>query len=418
MCKYIIIGGNKIEGQLSIQGAKNAVLPLIAATVLNSNINIIHNIPEISDVKIMIKILESLGCIVKRENKTLIVDSSRLHNYEIPEVYVKEMRSSIVFLGAMLSRFGKVKVSYPGGCEIGSRPIDLHLRALRQMGAVIEEKHGFIVCETVNLKGCEIQLDFPSVGATENIMLAAVRSSGTTVIRNAAREPEVIELGNYINAMGGKISGAGSATIFIQGVEKLHDIEYIIIPDRIVTGTYLIAAAITGGEIILKNVIPEHLQSVISKLRETGCIIRDEKNTIELKSPRKLNAIESIKTMPYPGFPTDMQSQMMALTTICEGTSLFIENIFESRYKHVNELIRMGANIIVDGRVALVKGVKKLTGANVTARDLRGGASLILAGLAAEGETIVEDIHHIGRGYENVRSDIKKVGGNIIKVQK
>ncbi|MBN4074612.1 MAG: UDP-N-acetylglucosamine 1-carboxyvinyltransferase [Alkaliphilus sp.] len=417
MSKYIIVGGNKIEGELSIQGAKNAVLPLIAATVLNSSTNIIHDIPEITDVEIMIKILESLGCTVKRENKTLIVDSSRLHNYEIPEVYVREMRSSIVFLGAMLSRFGKIKVSYPGGCEIGSRPIDLHLRALKQMGAVIEEKHGFIVCETVNLRGCEIQLDFPSVGATENIMLAAVRSRGTTVIRNAAREPEVIELGNYINAMGGRVFGAGTATIFIHGVEKLHEIEYKIIPDRIVTGTYLIAAAITGGEILLKNVVPDHLQSVVSKLRETGCIIRSDKNSIELKTPRKLNSLESIKTLPYPGFPTDMQSQMMALTTICDGTSLFIENIFESRYKHVNELIRMGANIILDGRVALVKGVKKLTGASVTARDLRGGACLLLAGLAAEGETVLENAHHIERGYDNIHKDISKVGGNIVKIQ-
>lgn len=302
-------------------------------------------------------------------------------------------------------------------CEIGARPIDLHLKALRQMGAVIEEKHGFLVCESTNLKGCEIQLDFPSVGATENVILAAVRSDETTIIRNAAREPEIIDLSNYINAMGGKIYGAGTATVRIEGVEKLHAVDYRIMPDRIVTGTYLIAAAVTNGEIILNNVVFEHLQSVISKLRECGCVIRSSKNTIELKSSVRLNSVESIKTLPYPGFPTDMQSQMMALTTICKGTSLFIENIFENRYKHVNGLIRMGANIIVDGRVAIVKGVKTLTGANVTARDLRGGASLVLAALAAEGEKIIENACYVERGYDNIHTDITKLGGNIIKVQ-
>lgn len=415
MSKLIIDGGNRIGGEVRVGGAKNSVLPILAATVLNGRINVVHDIPKLLDVDIMEKILTSLGCSVKRENGTIIVDSSELTNYEIPEELVREMRSSIIFLGAMLSRCGKVKISYPGGCEIGPRPIDLHLKSLREMGAKIEEKHGFLTCEATKLRGCDIQLDFPSVGATENIMLAAIFASGTTVIRNAAREPEIIDLENFLNAMGAKVSGAGTATIRIEGVEKLYDVEHNIIPDRIVAGTYLIATAITKGEIVLKNVIHEHLQSTLYKLRESGCIVQIYNHSLKLIAPKEIKAVESIRTLPYPGYPTDMQAQMMALMTLSDGITIITENIFENRYKHANELVRMGANIKVDGRIAIVKGVTKLSGATVVAQDLRGGAALIVAGLAAEGTTIVENIKHVERGYENIHEVLGTLGAKIRK---
>lgn len=415
MSKLIIDGGNKISGEVRVGGAKNSVLPILAATVLNGGINVVHDIPKLLDVDIMEKILTSLGCSVKRENGTIIVDSRNLINYEIPEELVREMRSSIIFLGAMLSRCGKVKISYPGGCEIGLRPIDLHLKSLREMGAKIIEKHGFLHCEATKLRGCDIQLDFPSVGATENIMLAAVFAQGTTIIRNAAREPEIIDLENFLNAMGAKVSGAGTATIRIEGVEKLYDVEHSIIPDRIVAGTYLIATAITKGEIVLRNVIHEHLQSILYKLRESGCIVQTYNHSLKLIAPKEIKAVESIRTLPYPGFPTDMQAQMMALMTLSDGITIVTENIFENRYKHANELVRMGANIKVDGRIAVVRGVPKLSGATVVAQDLRGGAALILAGLAAEGRTIVNNIKHVERGYENIHEILSSLGAKIRK---
>ncbi|MCC5911867.1 MAG: UDP-N-acetylglucosamine 1-carboxyvinyltransferase [Clostridiaceae bacterium] len=415
MGKLVINGGNKIQGEMTVSGAKNSVLPILAATVLNGKVNVIHDIPQLSDVKVMTKILRAVGCEVKREGNTMIVDSSQLNNHKIPEELIREMRSSIVVLGAMLGRCGETVVSYPGGCEIGPRPIDLHLKSLREMGAIIEEKHGFLICKSENLKGCEIQLDFPSVGATENVMLAATLAKGITIIRNAAREPEIADLQNFINAIGGKVSGAGSATIRIEGVKELQEVEHTIIPDRIVAGTYLVAAAITKGDITLKNVIPEHLQSTLYKLREAGCRILYTHDTIKLEAPQNLQAIEALKTHPYPGFPTDMQSQMMALMTLSDGISIITENIFENRYKHAYELLRMGANIKIDGRVAIIKGVENLTGATVSANDLRGGAALILAGLAAKGTTIVENAKHIERGYDDIAGMLNSVGADIIK---
>lgn len=415
MSKLIINGGNRIHGEVRIGGAKNSVLPVLAATVLNGGINVIHDTPKLLDVCIMERILTSLGCSVKRENRTVIVDSRQLTNYEIPEELVREMRSSIIFLGAMISRCGKVRASYPGGCEIGLRPIDLHLKSLREMGAEIDEEHGFLVCEAKRLKGCEIQLDFPSVGATENIMLAAVFAEGMTIIRNAAREPEIIDLENFLNAAGAKILGAGTATIRIKGVEKLNNVEHSIIPDRIVAGTYLAAAVITKGEIILKNVIQEHLQSILYKFKECGCTIQTCNHSLRLIAPKEIKAIESIRTMPFPGYPTDMQAQMMALMSLSDGTTIFMENIFENRYKHANELVRMGANIKVDGRIAVVKGTEKLSSATVIAQDLRGGAALVLAGLAAEGETTIENIRHIDRGYENIHDVLDGLGADIIR---
>lgn len=416
MSKYIVVGGKKIAGEARVHGAKNAVLPILAATVLNGSINVLYDIPMLSDVETMTKILQSVGCKVYREGEALIVDSAHLSSHEVPEDLVREMRSSIIFLGAMLARNGSVVISYPGGCEIGHRPIDLHLKALREMGTEIEEKHGFLYCRAKQLRGCEIQLDFPSVGATENAVLAAVFAEGTTVVRNAAREPEIVDLENFINAMGGKVSGAGSANIFVEGVSSLRPVEHRIIPDRIVAGTYLIAAAITGGEILLNNVRPDNMQSIMHKLREAGCKIDFNENQIRLIAPDRIKAIDSIQTLPYPGYPTDMQSQMMSLMTLSNGVTVFIENIFENRFKHTEELNRMGANIKVDGRIALIRGVNKLTGAAVTSKDLRGGAALILAGLAAEGTTVIENAKHVDRGYDHLHKVLQALGANIQKV--
>ncbi len=413
MSKLLIHGGNKIQGQLNVSGAKNSVLPILAATVLNGSTNVIHNIPALSDVKIMKGILRAVGCNVKREDKTIIVDSKGVNNHVIPEELVREMRSSIIFLGAMLGRCGETIVSYPGGCEIGPRPIDLHLKSLKEMGAQIKENHGFLICKTKELKGNDIHLDFPSVGATENIMLAAIKAKGITTITNAAREPEIKDLQDFLNAIGGRVTGAGSNTIMIEGVENLNSVEHTIIPDRIVAGTYLVAAAITRGKIQLKNVIPQHFQATIAKLKEAGCKIIYSPDEISLSAPENLLGIESIKTMPYPGFPTDMQSQIMALMTVSQGISIIKENIFENRYKHAYELMRMGANIKIDGRIAVIKGVDRLTGAIVKANDLRGGAALVLAGLAAEGMTIVKNADHICRGYDNIAKELNSVGADI-----
>lgn len=375
MRKIIVTGGNRLTGEISISGAKNAVLPILAATVIGANESTIFNVPELRDVEVMERILLSLGCNVKKMDKMIWVDSKPLNNHKIPEDLVREMRSSIILMGAMLSRCGEVIISYPGGCEIGPRPIDMHLKALRELGAEIEESHGFIYCKANELKGCEIQLDYPSVGATENIMLAAVKAKGTTVIRNAAREPEIIDLQSYLNKAGAKINGAGTSVIIIDGVDKLNNVTHNTMPDRIVAGTYMIASAITEGEVVVKNIIIDHLQAVIAKLREAGCLIYNDNNSLKIIGPKQINSIEMIQTLPYPGFPTDMQAQMMALLSIANGTSIISETVFENRFKHAEELTRMGANIKIFGKVAVIKGVKELTGAKTAAKDLRGSMS-------------------------------------------
>ncbi|MBS4535410.1 UDP-N-acetylglucosamine 1-carboxyvinyltransferase [Clostridium sp. D2Q-14] len=413
MSKYIIEGGKRLVGEVSISGAKNSVLPILAATVLNNNINTIFNVPEIIDLKVMIKILSAVGCKVNKLDDIVTVDSRTLDTVRIPEELVREMRSSIILMGAMLSRCQEVEVSYPGGCEIGPRPIDFHLKALKELGAEIEESHGFIYCKGKNLKGADIQLDYPSVGATENIMLASIKAKGTTIIRNAAKEPEIIDLQNYLNAMGCKIYGAGTSIIRIDGVNHLNSVEHTIIPDRIVAGTYMIASGITGGEIVLKNIEVDHIQSIIAKLREAGCLIYNNCTNLKIIGPKRVTPIESLQTIPYPGFPTDMQAQIMSLLTIANGTSIITETIFENRFKHVPELVRMGANIKTVGNVAIVKGVKELTGAKVTAKDLRGGASLLLSGLAAKGTTIIENIYHMDRGYEKLEENFTLIGAKI-----
>jgi UDP-N-acetylglucosamine 1-carboxyvinyltransferase len=414
--KYIINGGNRLSGEVSITGAKNAVLPILAATVIGGNKSTILNIPDLRDVEIMEGILLALGCTVERADKVMVVDSKPLNQIKVPEELVREMRSSIILMGAMLARCGEVIISYPGGCEIGPRPIDLHLKALRDMGAVIEESHGYLHCKTDGLKGVDIQLDYPSVGATQNIVLAAVTAEGKTTIRNSAREPEIVDLQNYLNKSGANVSGAGTSIITVEGVTKLKNVTHSIIPDRIVAGTYMTAAAITGGDIVINDIVVEHIQGIIAKLREAGALIYTNSNSIKVIGQSKLNSIEMLQTLPFPGFPTDMQAQMMTLLSIANGTSIISETIFENRFKHAEELIRMGANIKTFGKIAVIKGVKELTGAKTTAKDLRGGAALILAGLVSKGITEVNSIHHIERGYEDIDLTLQNLGADIIKV--
>lgn len=418
MSKIIISGRKRLNGCISIQGAKNSVLPILAATVLNSGVNVIENCPKLKDVDVMLRILESLGCRVETENHTVMVDSSTLSGHVIPTDLAAEMRSSVIFMGPILARCKKVILSYPGGCEIGPRPIDLHLKALKNMGARINDMlGGYIYCDTEQLKGADILLDYPSVGATENIMLAAAFADGTTYIHNAAKEPEIMDLQAYMQKLGIDVQGAGSSLIKIKGsAGKLNNPRHSVIPDRIVAGTYLAAAAITGGDIILNNVIPEHLGGIVSNLRDCGCRIHSNEKSVRIIGPVRPKAAEMIRTQPYPGFPTDMQAQFISLLSIAKGTSILVETVFENRYKHVEELVKMGASIMVEGRTAIIRGVRKLFGASVNSRDLRSGAGLVLAGLAAEGETVVNEIHHIERGYEDITRDLCSLGADI-KIQ-
>ncbi|HHX59563.1 MAG TPA: UDP-N-acetylglucosamine 1-carboxyvinyltransferase [Epulopiscium sp.] len=413
MARYVIEGGKRLEGESCIDGAKNAVLPIIAATILSGKESVIHNCPNISDVKTMIEILRHIGCTVIWNNKTLIINSLDINRYEVPDRLVRKMRSSIVVLGALLGRFKQGQVSYPGGCPLGARPIDLHLKAFKDMGAYIIEDESFIICKERVLHGAKIHLDFPSVGATENIMLASVLAKGTTIIHNAAKEPEIKDLQDFLNAMGAKVEGGGNDTIVIEGVDSLNRVEFTVMPDRIIAGTYLIAGAMTKGEISLINVNCEHLIAITSKLREVGCQIVEEKDKIHLTAPNVLNSIDLIKTQPYPGFPTDMQAQFMALLSIAKGTSVILETVFESRYKHAEELVRLGADIQLERKIAIIKGVAGLQGATVKANDLRGGAALVLAGLMADGITEVENIEHIKRGYGNLVRDMQLLGAKI-----
>lgn len=417
MSKLIIDGGKKMEGEIDVQGAKNSVLPILAAAILSDGKNIIYNCPRLRDVEMTIAVLKNLGCKVKWEGNCLEVDSSNISGYTIPDDLMRQMRSSIIFLGAIISKFGKAEVSMPGGCEIGNRPIDLHLKALRQLGVEITESHGFIHCVANNLEGTKIHLDFPSVGATENTMLAACVANGVTVIENAAREPEIVDLERFLNRMGARVCGAGSDTVIIEGVHKLYGVEHTIIPDRIVAATYLACAAATGGSIILKKADSSHAGAMINILRDMGAKVYTERNRIILQPAKKLESVGTIKTMPYPGFPTDIQSPFMALCTQCEGTSIFVENIFENRFQHIEELVRMGADIKADGRVAVVIGKSNLSGAKVVAKELRGGAALVVAALSAEGITEIENVKFIDRGYEQIEKvlsacglDIKRAG--------
>lgn len=412
MSKFIIQGGKKLEGEVKNSGSKNAALPILAATILNGGKTTLYNVPNIQDVNTMFEILKEIGATITRKNNKVIINTNKIHTYEIPDNLMRKMRSSVILAGAIIGKYHKAKFSYPGGCEIGARPIDLHLKGFEKLGIKINEEFGEIVCESDKIIGNQISLDFPSVGATENIILAACLGEGTTIITNAAKEPEIEDLVKYLNRMGTKIKGAGTDKIEITGVKHLSEVSYNIMPDRIEAGTYLIAGAITGGEIKITNANHEHIEPILTKLEEANCKIQVNKNEIEIIAPKRVKAVD-IKTMPYPGFPTDMQSVFGALLATAKGTSIITENIFESRYKYVQELVRMGAKIKVEGRSAIIKGTRKFQGANVVATDLRGGAALVIAGLAAKGITEVENVDYILRGYENMEQKLKKLGAKI-----
>lgn len=413
MDKIIVNGGRKLSGNVRIHGAKNAVLPILAATVMVEGVHIIKNCPSFSDVSTTAEILESLGATVKRENDTLIVDTRGELKSVIPEELMRKLRSSVIFMGAVLSRNNYAKISTPGGCELGPRPIDLHLKALSKLGAEICEKNGFLICKTTGLKGNSIHLDFPSVGATENVMLAATCADGETVILNAAKEPEICDLACFLNNMGACVKGAGTSTIKIQGKKGLIPKEYKVMPDRIVASTYLCAAAATGGSITVTDMHPEHISAELSVLKDCGCDILIKKDSVTLNAPPKLSAPSEIKTMPYPGFPTDAQSLFLSMLTVASGTSIITETIFESRFKTVAELRRMGAKISLNGRTVVVCGVDNLNGAKVFAEDLRGGAALVIAALAADGTTEIMSPCFIDRGYDNFENNLNAIGADI-----
>ncbi len=416
MDKYIIDGGEKLYGVVPIQSAKNTVLPLLAASVLTDEQVKIRGVPTIVDVENMLRILGEVGCEIKRQKDCAVIDSSNAVSHEIPPRLTKELRSSVFMLGSVLTRFQRAKISYPGGCDIGLRPIDLHLSGLRRLGVEITEEGGYIECKAERLVGAEILLDFPSVGATENIILAASKAEGVTIIRNAAKEPEIVDLQNFLNAMGAKVRGAGGGTVVIEGVKRLHGVDYTPIGDRIEAGTYLIAAATCGGEIETVGVPAENIAALLHKLRENGCKIYTKNDRILLRSDGRLQAVDLVETTPFPGFPTDMQAQYAALSATARGTTLVVENLFETRYKYAGELKRMGADITVRDRTAVIRGVERLHGAKVTAGDLRGGAALVIAALKAEGQSSVIDLSHIDRGYAEMEYKLKKLGAKIRRV--
>ena len=419
MERIVINGGNKLYGEVDVQGSKNSSLPILAATVLVKGVSVIHNCPDLSDVDAAVSILRHLGCVVKRENNTLIVDSSSITCYNIPDCLMREMRSSIVFLGSVLGRTGKAVLSSPGGCEIGLRPIDLHLSSLRSLGVNIDESHGEINCSLLrHISGGVISLSFPSVGATENIILSCAISKGRTIILNAAREPEIKDLADFINACGGKVNISDNGTVVIDGVTELHSAEHKVISDRIVALSYMCSVVSAKGDITLNNVDTSAFMSVLPIFEGMGCQISNYRNILNIKINNRPKAIRDIRTMPYPGFPTDAQAPMMACLCKADGTSVIVENIFESRYKHVPELVRMGAKIKIEGKVALIDPSDELYGAYVNAPDLRGGAALIVAGLGATGETVVDGIRHIDRGYENIEVTLSKLGADIKRIDR
>lgn len=414
--EFVVQGGRRLEGTLRVDGAKNAALPILAASVLTEDAVHLTGVPDILDVRRMGDILQILGCDVQRSGGEYTVCACSMHKSEMPDALSKQIRSSIFLLGPILSRFRKATVTYPGGCEIGLRPIDLHLSGLRALGVDVQEEGGVIRCDGRHMHAGDVHLDYPSVGATENVIMAAVCLPGTTTIHNAAREPEIVDLCRFLGCMGGKIEGAGSATILIEGVKRLRGTTYTPMPDRIVAGTLLCAGAITGGEVELTNVPVEDLHAVCAKLREMGCVLHEEADIIRLIAPQRLTAFSMLQTQPHPGFPTDMQAQMLALLSVAEGTGVIVENVFENRFGHAGDLNRMGARILCSGRTAIVRGVENLTGAHVTARDLRGGAALTLAALRAQGETIVDHAELIDRGYDHLENQLCCLGADVRRI--
>lgn len=417
MERLIVKGGNRLVGTVKTSGAKNAVLPIIAASILGTSPSRLDEIPALEDVRTICAVLECLGIKVDAsEPHTLKIDSREITSCEAPYELVRSMRASFLVMGPLLARKGYARISQPGGCAIGTRPIDLHLKGFEALGVKIEQGHGYIEASAPEgMTGANIYLDFPSVGATENIMMAAAMASGTTVLENPAEEPEIVDLANYLNQMGARVRGAGTNVITIEGVSELHGVQHSVIPDRIEAGTYMIAAAMTGGDVIIENVLPEHQKPLIAKLREAGALVEEDIDRIHVAGSGRLKAVD-IKTLPYPGFPTDMQAQMMAMLSVAEGRSKITETVFENRFMHVVELNRMGANITTEGRSAVITGPAHLTGCTVRATDLRAGAAMILAGLVAEGATEICDIYHIDRGYEEIAAKLTRLGADIKRV--
>ncbi len=417
MSKIIVEKSPGLKGNVRVSGAKNSALPILAATLLSTDTCVLKDVPDLEDVRVICEVISILGAKVeKKKEEELEINSLNINSTEAPYELMSKMRASFLVMGPLLARMGKAKISLPGGCAIGTRPIDLHLKGFEALGAKIKCGSGFVEATAEKLVGSKIYLDFPSVGATENIMMAASLASGETVIENSAMEPEIVDLANLINKMGGKIKGAGTNTIKIQGVETLKGCSHTIIPDRIEAGTLMVAAALTNGDVTIDNVIIDHMRPVIAKLRSSGATVEELGSSIRVKGTEKIKPID-IKTLPYPGFPTDMQSQFMALMSIAKGTSVMVETVFENRFMHVDELKRMGANIRLDGRSAVIEGVHKLEGAPVRATDLRAGAALILAGLVSEGKTEISDTYHIDRGYSKIEAKLQGLGGKIFRLE-
>lgn len=415
MAQLYIEGNRPLSGSVKIHGAKNSALPILAASFICDGKTVLHNCPKLTDVDAALEILRTLGSRAHREGSDIIIDSSGAANCSISSELMHKMRSSVIFLGAILAKCKKASIYMPGGCELGPRPIDIHLKALELLGATVSDCCGKIDCDCARLCGCKLDLPFPSVGATENIILAAVTADGQTVIHNAACEPEIADLCEYLNKCGAKITGAGSSVITIVGVHRLHGCEHSIIPDRIEAATYMAAAAITGSSITLESIIPEHIQPVLFAFREAGCTFDFADNSMTLYSPKRLNRVKTVRTLVYPGFPTDALSPFIAMMTVANGTSMFIETIFQNRFKQVGSLCSMGANIKTEGRVAVVEGVCSLYSSCVTATDLRGGASLIVAALKADGVTKIDGLCHVDRGYEDIEGTLKLLGARVIR---
>ena len=416
MEQYVIKGGIPLVGDVEIGGAKNAALAILAAASMTDETVYIDNLPDVRDINALLEALDGIGAHVKRVNRHAVeINGSGVENCIVENESMKKIRASYYLLGALLGKYKRAEVPLPGGCNIGSRPIDQHLKGFKAMGAVTRIEHGFIIAEAEELHGAHIFLDMVSVGATINIMMAAAMADGNTIIENAAKEPHVVDVANFLNSMGASIKGAGTDVIRIRGVKSLHKTEYYIIPDQIEAGTFMFAAAVTGGDIVLHNVIPKHLEATSAKLAELGCEVTEYDDAVRVRAIGKLQGTH-VKTMPYPGFPTDMQPQIAVTLALAEGTSIVTESIFENRFRYVDELARMGASIKVEGNVAVISGVEKFTGARVSAPDLRAGAALVIAGLAAEGITIVDDIYYIERGYENLDEKLRGLGAKIEKV--
>jgi UDP-N-acetylglucosamine 1-carboxyvinyltransferase len=413
--KLIIKGGKKLSGDVTVSGSKNAALPIFVSTLLAPGVNTISNVPFLRDINTTIKVMESLGAVVEGNGNVVRLDTSGVNNHEATYDLVKTMRASVLVLGPLLARFGQARVSLPGGCAIGARPIDQHLKGLKALGAEINLSHGYVEAKAKKLIGGRVNFDMPTVGGTEHLMMAAALAKGESVIENAAREPEIVDLANVLNLMGALVEGAGTDTIRIQGAKNLNPVEYAVMPDRIEAGTFMIAAAITGGDVRIHRMKLEHLDAFAFKLQDAGVEIVNRNDIVRVKGPKKLSSV-NIKTRPYPGFPTDMQAQFMAMMCVAEGASVVTENIFENRFMHVAELLRFGADIVVEGNSATVKGVKKLSGAPVMATDLRASASLILAGLAADNTTEVSRIYHLDRGYEFIEKKLAGLGADIVRV--